>query len=101
MADNCAHHRLERDYRGPGCQCSMCENDGYRILDCSDCCAMVTRDGDENFDTLWDAAPWWYDVDVSDVPLMSAEEFHTMMSDALVLPEIQIKRGGIKWPTNP
>lgn len=80
----------------------MCENDGYRILDCGDCGATVLREGDENFEELWAQAPWWHEVDVDGdgVPLMSNEEFNAMMNEALTLPLIQINRGGIRWPTS-
>jgi hypothetical protein len=76
----------------------MCENDGYRILDCSDCGTTVAREGADNFDELWNVAPWWYDVDVDDsTSLMSDEKFHAMMNEALTLPLIQIKRGGVRF----
>ena len=60
VATHC-EHRWERASRAMQCGCAQCHVDDPRGLDCSDCPARMDP-GDPEFDTLYEAAPWWWDA---------------------------------------
>jgi len=43
------------------CGCFMCEQDGYRFLECRKCGIELLREGHPDFEKYWAEAPWWYD----------------------------------------
>jgi hypothetical protein len=88
-------HRWGRENRQGQCDCGLCRLPDPRGLDCAGCSAYLSP-GDADFDELYEAAPWWYDVE-DDEEQTAAGPFD--IDAALEIPVISVRRGGIRFPS--
>lgn len=56
--DDCGKpHNWERHSMRGGCQCSMCDEEVERWLECSECIVQM-QESAPDFEQLWETAPW-------------------------------------------
>ena len=54
-------HVWGRENRQGPCDCGQCRISDPRGLDCDSCQARLNP-GDDDFDALYEVAPWWWDI---------------------------------------
>lgn len=89
-------HRWGRENRQGQCDCGLCKLPDPRGLDCGDCSARLNP-ADEGFDELYEAAPWWYDLDDDE----EVDRSEPVAPVNLSLPVITVRRGSIQFPAQP